>query len=181
MVWPTANIPTYGRGVWLECNGQSFSRTQFPQLYEALGRTTVPDFRNRFLVSAGGKYSVGNTGGLDSVTLSESQMPSHNHVINYYYAIPTILNDMVYGIENSGVSPNYFGSTYKDWILFGGYKNIEDAKTDNEYSIRYSETGGDESSLIAIDNETNSSYTGGGQSHENRPPYIAVKWMIKAK
>ena len=26
-----------------------------------------------------------------------------------------------------------------------------------------------------------SSRTGGDRSHENRPPYIAVKWMIKAK
>ena len=49
MVWPTADIPTYGRGVWLECNGQSFSTTQFPQLYETLGTTRVPDYQGMFL------------------------------------------------------------------------------------------------------------------------------------
>ena len=55
MVWPTANIPTYGRGVWLECNGQSFSRTQFPQLYETLGTTRVPDYQGVFLRGYGTK------------------------------------------------------------------------------------------------------------------------------
>ena len=61
MVWPTADIPTYGRGVWLECNGQSFSRTQFPQLYETLGTTRVPDYQGMFLRGYGSQsYSQDN-------------------------------------------------------------------------------------------------------------------------
>ena len=41
--------------------------------------------------------------------------------------------------------------------------------------------GGAKSDLTIMYWEKDSNNTGGGQSHENRPPYIAVKWMIKAK
>jgi microcystin-dependent protein len=52
---------------WALCNGQTSN-----------GRKT-PDLRNRFVVGAGRGYSVGATGGADSVTLSLSELPSHTH------------------------------------------------------------------------------------------------------
>ena len=48
---------------WAICNGQN----------------GTPDLRNRFIVGAGNSYNVGVTGGFDSVSLSESQIPSHTH------------------------------------------------------------------------------------------------------
>ena len=48
---------------WAICNGQN----------------GTPDLRDRFIVGAGSAYSVNNTGGANSVTLTEAQMPSHNH------------------------------------------------------------------------------------------------------
>jgi len=43
------------------------------------GTNGTPDLRNRFVVGAGSTYSVGATGGADSVTLTAAQMPTHNH------------------------------------------------------------------------------------------------------
>ena len=43
------------------------------------GANGTPDLRNRFVVGAGSTYSVGATGGADSVTLTAAQMPTHNH------------------------------------------------------------------------------------------------------
>lgn len=43
------------------------------------GNDGTPDLRNRFIVGTGSKYGVGDTGGNDSVTLTEDQMPSHSH------------------------------------------------------------------------------------------------------
>ena len=54
-----ANIPAG----WALCNGAN----------------GTPDLRNRFVVGAGSTYSVGATGGADSVTLTAAQMPTHNH------------------------------------------------------------------------------------------------------
>lgn len=39
--------------------------------------------KNRFLVGAGDKYSVGATGGADSVALTAEQLPQHSHSIGY--------------------------------------------------------------------------------------------------
>ena len=43
------------------------------------GQNSTPDLRDRFVVGAGSGYSVGAQGGADTVTLTEAQMPSHNH------------------------------------------------------------------------------------------------------
>ena len=61
VMWSGAanNIPSG----WVLCNGQN----------------GTPDLRDRFIVGAGSSYSVGATGGSNQVTLTEGQMPSHNH------------------------------------------------------------------------------------------------------
>lgn len=43
------------------------------------GSNGAPDLRDRFVVGAGAAYNAGETGGADSVQLSESEMPSHSH------------------------------------------------------------------------------------------------------
>ena len=43
------------------------------------GTDGAPDLRDRFIVGAGDSYDVDDTGGADSVTLSESEIPSHDH------------------------------------------------------------------------------------------------------
>jgi microcystin-dependent protein len=48
------------------------------------GTNGTPDLRNRFIVGAGSNYSVGATGGRDTVTLTTGQMPKHTH--NVYTA-----------------------------------------------------------------------------------------------
>lgn len=47
MTWPS-NVPpdTYR---WLECNGQSFNPTEFPDLYKVFPSGKVPDLREKFL------------------------------------------------------------------------------------------------------------------------------------
>lgn len=62
-----SNIPTG----WALCNGQR------------VNGVLTPDLRGRFIVgySGSGDYSsVGRTGGADSVSISESQMPRHRHL-----------------------------------------------------------------------------------------------------
>lgn len=45
------------------------------------GSNGTPDLRDRFIVGAGISYSLGATGGSDTVTLTVAQMPSHTHGI----------------------------------------------------------------------------------------------------
>lgn len=49
------------------------------------GNNGTPNLTNRFVIAAGGGYAVGATGGAASVTLSSSQLPSHNHTFRDYF------------------------------------------------------------------------------------------------
>lgn len=45
------------------------------------GTNGTPDLRDRFVLGAGNKYSVDETGGSEEVTLTVEQMPRHDHRI----------------------------------------------------------------------------------------------------
>jgi microcystin-dependent protein len=78
--------PTAPSG-WLECDGTSYSTSTYPDLYAVIGETfgggggnfNVPDMRDRFPVGTGTTYSIGDTGGAASVTLTEAQLAQHSH------------------------------------------------------------------------------------------------------
>lgn len=80
---------------WVLCDGRALSRSSYSQLYGAIGTSygsgngsttfNVPDLRGRVIAGQGTSgrlsgWSLGSTGGQDSVTLTVSQMPSHDHV-----------------------------------------------------------------------------------------------------
>ena len=106
--------------------------------YLCNGSNGTPDLRDRFVVGAGSGYSVGNTGGANTVTLSINEMPAHDH--------DTDLDP--YRIVATG--PNGFG-----YISLGG-------------------AGGYPGGMLNMQN------TGGGQAHENRPPYYALCYIMKS-
>ncbi len=48
------------------------------------GSNGTPDLRDRFVVGAGDSYQVGNTGGEALHALTIAEMPSHNHVFDFW-------------------------------------------------------------------------------------------------
>ena len=64
IAWASNTTPTEG-GVWLECNGQSCS--SYPALGYVLGKSTVPDYRGRFLEGADTAGTV-KEAGLPNIT-----------------------------------------------------------------------------------------------------------------
>lgn len=84
---------TYAPDGWALCDGQLLPIAQNEALYTLLGttyggdgRTTfgVPDMRGRVPISmgsgGGGNYALGQSGGTETVTLVETQMPAHQHL-----------------------------------------------------------------------------------------------------
>ncbi|RXM40640.1 phage tail protein [Chryseobacterium sp. CH21] len=82
---------------WASCDGQLLSIAQNQALFSLLGTTyggngtttfALPDMRGRVLVhngqAPGGPttYTMGQTGGTESVTLLVTQMPAHSHTVN---------------------------------------------------------------------------------------------------
>ena len=83
------------------------------------GLNGTPDLRNRFIVGAGHSYSVGATGGADSVTLTINQMPYHAHE---YFGDDHLIVGATYAYSRSGMdaisdsksgASAFFKTTYK--------------------------------------------------------------------
>jgi microcystin-dependent protein len=99
---PTGVMLDYGGSSaptgYLLCDGSAVSRATYSDLFTAIGTAfgagdgsttfNVPDFRRRVAVGSGGTgtaelgNAVGNTGGDETHTLIEAEMPSHTHVQN---------------------------------------------------------------------------------------------------
>ena len=77
---------------WLACNGQLVPISEFETLFNLIGTTFggdgqstfgLPDLRGRVPVHMGSNgssnYVLGQTGGVETVTLTINQMPQHTH------------------------------------------------------------------------------------------------------
>lgn len=127
---------------WALCNGQT-----------ANGHPT-PNLTDRFVVGAGSNYSVGASGGNSSVTLTENQMPSHNHDFQDAYYIESFSNGSVVG----GGGLIYAGSS--------GITGSGDSDGNNHYFYYRPAT---------------TQNTGGGKSFDNRPPFYALAYIMRVR
>lgn len=82
------NFPPKG---WAFCNGQFLPINQNQALFSLLGtryggngQTTfaLPDLRGRTPIHQGQGFNEGNAGGEEFHTITMSEMPTHNHLIN---------------------------------------------------------------------------------------------------
>lgn len=129
------------------------------------GSNGTPDLRNRFIVGAGNSYTLGATGGADTVTLTTAQMPSHAHtrgtmnITGYFrssrfkYEWPSTSGALTYSELNNGSGGGTASGNgwYQSQLNFDASRNW---------------TG-----------ET--SWAGSSQAHENRPPYYALYYIMK--
>jgi microcystin-dependent protein len=123
------------------------------------GSNGTPDLRNRFIVGAGGSYNVGNTGGSNTVTLSSSQMPRHDH-------------------GSGTLTTNTTGSHNHTYLRI----LVAAAGASGDVAPRPSSTTNETTSYDGGHNHTISGYTsyaGSGEAHENRPPYYALAYIMK--
>jgi microcystin-dependent protein len=81
---------------WQMCNGQLLSISENEALFNLIGTTyggngtstfALPDLRGRVAIHIGrgnglSQYVFGQTGGAESVTLTQSQMPTHAHAVD---------------------------------------------------------------------------------------------------
>lgn len=126
----------------LPCDGSTFQRADYPDLYKILDPSLVldsdnfitPNLQGRFLLADGNGYSFAGIGGEDSHTLTVSEIPSHSHEYT-----PPIGN---VDLEAPG-APD---------ILAAG---------------------------VGLPTQTGNE--GGGNSHNNMPPFYVVKYGIIAK
>lgn len=129
------------------------------------GTSGTPDLRDRFVVGAGSTYTVGATGGSATVTLDATQIPAHTHSFS-----GTTSSD---GAHTHTTSFTYFANYTPDAFTSGlstyvrGFGTAENLTTSSAGAHTHTLSG-------------TTGSIGGGLAHENRPPYYALAYIMKA-
>jgi microcystin-dependent protein len=167
--------------------------------------TAVPNVHDRSVVGAGSSYGLGGTGGVNFVTLGPNEMPVHAHSLydpahahsladpahNHGWNDPghahgayqdshqhgvTITGTFGYGIGTNGaINPfvNQNGSGYAtDWRQPGTY-------TYGAGCGAWNSASGTGQWVYASGTGQTVYNAGGGAAHENRSPFIAMRYVIR--
>jgi microcystin-dependent protein len=166
---------TFAPRQWAFCQGQLLAISSNTALFSLLGTTWGGDGRTTFALpnmSSRGPIGTGQgpglrlrregqTGGQESVTLTQLEMPVHNHSAAAQGGGLTVQNaDANQGSPNSS---SYIGKPVSGSGGVGLYTN----STGNPVTIN-----GGSAPNVTIGN------AGGGQSHENMQPFLAVPFII---
>jgi microcystin-dependent protein len=143
------------------------------------GTNGTLNLRDKFIVGAGSTYAVGDTGGVDTVTLSVAQMPSHTHTV-----AGTTAAD---GIHTHFVNdPSHAHGIQQLWLNGGadaGSPGVSGAGSASGFTATTVSSGTGISIVTGGAHQHSYSGTttsiGGGTAHENRPPYFALCYIQK--
>lgn len=153
---------------WAFCDGQLLAISQNTALFSILGttyggdgRTTfaLPDLRSRAPIGPRNgpglsDYKLGQRGGVETVTLNITQIPSHTHVAS--------------GTTKASFTPPFGGGTQT---------NPNGANFSGSGSKLYS-TSANNVTMAANNVDVRIGNTGGSLSHENRQPFLAINYII---
>jgi microcystin-dependent protein len=141
----------------------------------------TPDLRGRFVLSSGQgtgltNRTIDSTGGVETVTLTEAQMPSHNHGV-------TARTGDAWGNATDGghthTSATAAIGNYGSLMLFysGGHINL------------YSNSAGGPTTIPVTVPSDNSNHThtikvsesskGSSTAHENMPPFYVLAFIMR--
>ena len=177
---------------WLICDGSEISQTNYADLFAVLGNTygtptsignfKLPDLRERVPVGRTNSSALGSIGGSNSVTLTESQIPSHTH---------TGTTDTS-GLHNHTASDSGHAHAYDDAYFAenrGSNSNIYGTSSgtdyDNEYIYRPGAVTNTGSANITVNNGGAHTHgfttasTGSGSSIDITNKYIVLNYIIR--
>jgi microcystin-dependent protein len=169
IAWPNATPPTN----YALCNGAVLVGSSYPALSAVIapvgGNITLPDLRDRFVVGAGSTYALAATGGLATVTLTSAQcgIPAHTHVASS--AAET--TDHTHPLASSAARAVDQAAVRADLTTY-----YQANHTSPYYITATTGRSAAHTHTITVNNST---AVDAGSSHENRPPYYALYYIIR--
>ena len=158
------------------------------------GNNSTPNLTDRFVVGAGSAYGVGATGGSSSVTLSTANLPSHNHSFSGSSSHSHTINQHTHSFSGSGSNTHSHGvpkgrggsqASISHHVADTAVEQTQGTFATTNATISISVSGttggasdrGTDSQSVSISGNTGNK--GDGGSHENRPPYYALMFIMK--
>jgi microcystin-dependent protein len=142
---------------WAQCNGQFLPINQNQALFSILGtvfggngQTTfaLPDYRGRSPIHVGSGFTLGEKGGQEAHTLTQSELPAHNHFVACSNASGSL------ALATKPTVPEQ----HNTWAI----------STQNPYNTV-------QNTAMSPTNVTN---VGGSQPHQNMQPYLVLTFCI---
>jgi len=142
---------------WSFCNGALLPIDQNPTLFQLIGTTyggdgqttfALPNLQSRVPIHVGPGFALGQSGGVESVTLTTSQIPAHSHV-------PTCFS-------NPGVGGNQ--NTPQGGVWASATQTIGSAYSSAAPGVAMSPN--------AIGS------TGSSQPHDNMIPFLVINFIL---
>jgi microcystin-dependent protein len=170
---------TFAPRQWAFCEGQLLAISSNTALFSLLGttwggdgRTTfaLPDMRGRAPIGKGGGPGLtprreGQMGGQEFVTLTQAEMPVHNHA-----ASTSGLQARMPANSGDGTSDDPTNRVMAKTVITASGRSGE--------GKIYADSGDGTMAAGAVSGDVTIGNAGGGQSHQNMQPFLAVPFII---
>ena len=151
------------------------------------GTNGTPDLRNRFIMGAGLTYAPSDTGGLDAVTLTTTQIPSHQHAVGTL--VLTSNGNHSHSVSGTALTSGSHTHTVSAGSANGLGYFAGAPSNSSSWSNVTTPPAGDHTHTVSGTTSTTGDHVhtlsgstaniGGGLSHENKPPYFALAYIMK--
>jgi len=152
---------------WLACNGQTLAINQYTALFSLLGTTyggngtttfQLPNLQSAAMMGWGNSpwgtsYIQGQRGGVENVTLLQTQIPQHNHIVNAQTGLGNA------ALPNTTASLAVPTQTATPSDAYNLYTNVL------------------QQALVPLEPRTIST-VGSNTAHSNMPPFAVVNFCI---
>ena len=182
---------------YLLCDGSAVDRTTYATLFGVIGTTfgtgdgsttfNLPDLGGRVPLGVSQSHALGTTGGSETVTLTESELPAHVHEVPQHGHEDTIeattpefshsITQPVFNYAKPNI--NIVSLSYgKYFTAVTGSSSVAATRSTNVAVTAHEAVDCTMSGSVANKEAFNSNASGGNLAHSNMQPYTVFNYII---